>query len=152
FSLPLPQYRLRVSGRVLPEGSDALRGRREQPPARVQAERASEAAQSQPRKSYTRIRPPRDVVKLEDRLTWLLQPPLENLLAAEALSFPFRPFPYQLDGIAYLYPRHEAVLADEMGLGKTMQTVVTLRLLAHQGHVRRALLVCPKPLVSNWRR
>jgi SNF2 family DNA or RNA helicase len=100
----------------------------------------------------TRIRPPRDIVKLEDRLAYLLQPPLENLLAAESLTFPFRPFPYQLDGVAYLYPRHEAVLADEMGLGKTMQTVVAMRLLAHQGRVRRALLVCPKPLVSNWRR
>jgi SNF2 family DNA or RNA helicase len=92
------------------------------------------------------------VVKVEDRLAYLLQPPLENLLTAESLSFPHRPFPYQLDGIAYLYPRHEAVLADEMGLGKTMQTVVAMRLLAHQGRVRRALLVCPKPLVSNWRR
>ncbi|HEX6963970.1 MAG TPA: DEAD/DEAH box helicase [Lacipirellula sp.] len=101
---------------------------------------------------WTRIQPPRDVVKLEDRLAYLLQPPLENLLAAESLNFPFRPFPYQLDGIAYLYPRREAVLADEMGLGKTMQTVVAMRLLAHQGRVSRALLVCPKPLVSNWRR
>jgi SNF2 family DNA or RNA helicase len=92
------------------------------------------------------------VVKLEDRLSLLLQPPLENLLAAEALSFPCRPFPYQLDGVAYLYPRREAVLADEMGLGKTMQTVVTVRLLAHQSLVRRALLICPKPLATNWRR
>jgi SNF2 family DNA or RNA helicase len=92
------------------------------------------------------------VVKLEDRLAYLLQPPLESLLAAESLDFPFHPFPYQLDGVAFLYPRREAVLADEMGLGKTMQTIVALRLLAHQGRVRRALLVCPKPLVSNWRR
>ena len=54
--------------------------------------------------------------------------------------------------MAFLYPRHEAVLADEMGLGKTMQAIVAMRLLAHQGHVRRALLVCPKPLVTNWQR
>jgi SNF2 family DNA or RNA helicase len=51
-----------------------------------------------------------------------------------------------------LYPRHEAVLADEMGLGKTMQAIVALRLLAHEGRVRRALVVCPKPLVTNWQR
>src|SRR5687768_14713162 len=63
---------------------------------------------------YTRIRPPRDIVKLEDRLRLLLQPPLETLLAARALRFAFPPFGYQLDGIAFLYPRHEAVLADEM--------------------------------------
>ncbi len=100
----------------------------------------------------TRIRPPRDIVKLEDRLHYLLQPPLENLLAMESLRFPFRPFGYQMDGIAFLYPRHQAVLADEMGLGKTMQAITALRLLFNQGQTRRALLVCPKPLVSNWRR
>ncbi len=101
---------------------------------------------------YTRIRPPRDVVKLEDRLLYLLQPPLEQVFASESLSFAFRPFSYQLDGIAFLYPRQEAVLADEMGLGKTMQAIVAMRLLAHQGHVARILLVCPKPLVTNWQR
>jgi SNF2 family DNA or RNA helicase len=100
----------------------------------------------------TRLRPPRDVVKLDDRLFFLLQPPLEQVFAGESLTFPFRPFPYQFDGIAFLYPRHEAVLADEMGLGKTMQAIVGLRLLAHQGQVRRTLLVCPKPLVTNWQR
>ncbi len=100
----------------------------------------------------TRVRPPRDVVKLEDRLYYLLQPPLEQIFASETLDFPFRPFKYQFDGVAFLYPRHEAVLADEMGLGKTMQTIVTMRLLFQQGHVRRAVLVCPKPLVTNWQR
>jgi len=105
-----------------------------------------------PSRRATRIRPPRDVVKLEDRLRLLLEPPLETLLAAESLRFPCRPFPYQLDGVAFLYPRHEAVLADEMGLGKTMQAITAVRLLAHHGQVRRALLVCPKPLVTNWQR
>jgi len=98
----------------------------------------------------TRIRPPRDIVKLEDRLRLLLQPPLESLLSIRDLRFPNRPFDYQLDGIAFLYPRHEAVLADEMGLGKTMQAVTAIRLLAHQGVLRQVLLICPKPLVRNW--
>jgi SNF2 family DNA or RNA helicase len=101
---------------------------------------------------YTRVRPPRDVVKLEDRLRLLLQPPLESLLAAGSLRFPFTPFSYQLDGIAFLYPRHEAVLADEMGLGKTMQAITAVRLLVHQRQARRVLLICPKPLVTNWQR
>ncbi|HEX5470959.1 MAG TPA: DEAD/DEAH box helicase, partial [Lacipirellulaceae bacterium] len=100
----------------------------------------------------TRIRPPRDLVKLEDRLRLLLQPPLESLLAAEALRFPHQPFSFQLDGIAFLYPRHHAVLADEMGLGKTMQTITAVRLLVHHGQLRRVLLICPKPLVANWQR
>jgi SNF2 family DNA or RNA helicase len=100
----------------------------------------------------TRIRPPRDVVKLADRLRMLLEPPLETLLAAESLRFAHPPFPFQLDGVAFLYPRHEAVLADEMGLGKTMQAITAVRLLAHHGHVARMLLICPKPLVTNWQR
>jgi SNF2 family DNA or RNA helicase len=101
---------------------------------------------------HTRIRPPRDVVKLEDRLRYLLQPPLESLLSARSLRFAFPPFGYQLDGVAFLYPRHEAILADEMGLGKTMQAVTALRLLVHHGQLRRVLLVCPKPLMTNWQR
>ncbi len=101
---------------------------------------------------HTRFRPPKDLIKLEDRLRLLLQPPLESLLAANSLSFPFTPFNFQLDGVAFLYPRTRAVLADEMGLGKTMQAITAIRLLVHQGQVRRVLLVCPKPLVTNWQR
>jgi SNF2 family DNA or RNA helicase len=100
----------------------------------------------------TRIRPPADVVKIEDRLFYLLQPPLELLVGSEELEFPFDPFPYQLDGIAFLFPRYAAVLADEMGLGKTMQAISAVRLLLCSGEVRSILLICPKPLVSNWLR
>jgi SNF2 family DNA or RNA helicase len=87
---------------------------------------------------------------LEDRLYFLLQPPLETLLAAEELRFPLNPFAYQLDGVAFLYPRHQAILADEMGLGKTMQAITAIRLLARRGQLRRVLLVSPKPVVNNW--
>jgi SNF2 family DNA or RNA helicase len=107
---------------------------------------------SRPDGEYIRIRPPRDLVRLEDRLRLLLQPPLESLLSIESLRFPFQPFSFQLDGIAFLYPRQRAVLADEMGLGKTMQAVTAIRLLVHQEQLRRVLLVCPKPLVTNWQR
>lgn len=100
----------------------------------------------------THFKPPADVIKLEDRLLFALQPPLETWLARGALEFPFEPFPYQYEGVAFLYPRYSAVLADEMGLGKTMQAITSLRLLLHAGEVRTVLLVCPKPLVSNWRR
>ena len=97
-----------------------------------------------------RIKPPNDVVKLQDRLYYLLQPPLDLLVGSGQLSFPFAPFAYQLDGIAFLFPRYAAVLADEMGLGKTMQAISTIRLLLCSGEVRSVLLVCPKPLVTNW--
>ncbi|NLS95564.1 MAG: DEAD/DEAH box helicase [Planctomycetaceae bacterium] len=100
----------------------------------------------------TRIRPPKDLIKLEDRLKYLLQPSLEMILSERSLEFPFVPFPYQMEGIAFLYAREAAVLADEMGLGKTMQAITAIRLLLCSGEVRNVLLVCPKPLVSNWQR
>ncbi len=101
---------------------------------------------------YTSITPPKDVIKLSDRLYYVLQPPVENLLQRGSIDLPFQPFPYQLEGVAFLYPRHSAVLADEMGLGKTMQAITTIRLLLHAGEIRSVLLVCPKPLVTNWQR
>jgi SNF2 family DNA or RNA helicase len=100
----------------------------------------------------TRIAPPRDVVKLEERFFYLLQPDLETILASARLAFHREPFPFQLDGIAYLVPRHAAVLADEMGLGKSMQAISSLRLLVRSGEVRSVLVACPKGLVSNWAR
>jgi len=103
-------------------------------------------------KPATRIKPPGDAVVFKDRLLYLLQPSLESLLSGKQVQLPFKPYPYQLEGIAFLMPRHAALLADEMGLGKTMQTIVTLRLMFHAGLIRRALLVCPKPLVHNWGR
>jgi SNF2 family DNA or RNA helicase len=99
---------------------------------------------------YTRLDPPAGLVKLEDRLFYLLQPALETLLIEQDLHFPFHPFPYQMQGIAFLFPRANAMLADEMGLGKTMQAITSMRLLIHAGDAQQILLVCPKPLVSNW--
>lgn len=98
----------------------------------------------------TRIVPPKDLVKLEDRLYFVLQPPLETLVATARLEFPFQPFPYQFEGIAFLFPREAAILADEMGLGKTMQAITTVRMLLLSGQLRNVLLICPKPLVTNW--
>jgi SNF2 family DNA or RNA helicase len=100
----------------------------------------------------TRFKPPIDTVKLADRLYYLLQPSLETVIAEAALEFPFQPFTYQFEGVAFLYPRVAAILADEMGLGKTMQAITTIRLLMHAGEIKSVLLVCPKPLVSNWQR
>jgi SNF2 family DNA or RNA helicase len=100
----------------------------------------------------TRIAPPRDIIKLEDRLYYLLQPPLESILSSSEMHLPFEPFPYQFQGVAFLYPRFAAILADEMGLGKTMQAITAIRLLLRASELRSVLLVCPKPLVTNWRR
>jgi SNF2 family DNA or RNA helicase len=105
-----------------------------------------------PTAKKTRVQPPRDAVVLKERLLYLLQPSLENIFAGKQVRLPSEPYPYQLEGIAFLMPRSAALLADEMGLGKTMQTIIALRLLFHAGLIQRVLLVCPKPLVNNWTR
>jgi SNF2 family DNA or RNA helicase len=97
-----------------------------------------------------RPKPPPDNVDFKDRLLYLLQPPLENLFVGKQVNVPFPPYPYQLEGMAFLMPRRSALLADEMGLGKTMQAILSIRLLMQSGILRRVLLVCPKPLVFNW--
>ncbi|MDO5552868.1 MAG: DEAD/DEAH box helicase [Planctomycetia bacterium] len=100
----------------------------------------------------TRIRVPNDLIRIEDRLGYILQPPLESLLDRKSLAMPFEPFSYQKQGVGFLYSAQFAILADEMGLGKTMQAITTIRLLLRTGQCRRILLVCPKPLVTNWKR
>lgn len=102
--------------------------------------------------SLTHLLPPKNLIKLEDRLRYLLQPPLEQLYTDKNLVFPFVPFHYQWEGVSFLYSRDAAILADEMGLGKTMQAITTVRLLLRNGDIRNVLFVCPKPLVTNWKR
>ena len=95
-------------------------------------------------KTATRIKPPGDIIKLEDRLYYVLQPPLETLLQSDALHFPFEPFPYQYQGVAFLYPRYSAILADEMGLGKTMQAITAVRMLLRSGELRQRAADLPQ--------
>ncbi|MBX3439989.1 MAG: DEAD/DEAH box helicase [Planctomycetaceae bacterium] len=129
-----------------PERDDASELKRIAPPAR-QADDGTE----KPKRS-TRIKPPSDALSLQDRLFYVLQPPLESWLRGQELIMPFEPFSYQYEGIAWLFSQKCALLADEMGLGKTMQTITALRLLLRAGQVRRVLMVCPKPLIPNWQR
>ena len=60
------------------------------------------ASDNQPKKR-TRLKPPSDALSLEDRLFYVLQPPLETWLAGQELIMPFEPFPYQYEGIAWLF-------------------------------------------------
>ncbi len=101
-------------------------------------------------KKRIRTRPTSDMVLMKDRLLYLLQPPLDGLFQGKQLEVPFEPFPYQLEGIAFLMPRTSALLADEMGLGKTAQAILALRLMFHQGIIKSALIIAPKPLIHNW--
>jgi SNF2 family DNA or RNA helicase len=146
--LVLPRPRV-TSCRFAPPVSVPTPASAPTPPRRAPAPAAAGAAAARPR---TRIAPPRDVVKLSEKFFYLLQPDLETTLKSVRLEFPRQPFPFQLDGMAFLVPRHGAVLADEMGLGKSMQAISSIRLLVRSGEARRVLVVCPKGLVSNWAR
>ena len=147
---PARQSKLKVRAFTFPDAPEwCLFSKADSKP---QAKKSKQKTTSSETKTTTRIQAPNDTIKLEDRLYYLLQPPLESLLESRSLAMPFRPFPYQLSGISFLYARHAAILADEMGLGKTMQAITTVRLLLHSGELRSVLLVCPKPLLSNWQR
>lgn len=93
---------------------------------------------------------PRDSLHPQDRLLLVLQPPAPAIFRQRRLPLPAKPYSYQWEGVAFLLPRRSALLADEMGLGKTIQAILSLRLLFHLGEINHALIVCPKPLVSNW--
>ncbi len=118
----------------------------------AKAAQPSGGEETPPKKPATRIKPPVEAISIEDRLFYLLQPPLETWLKGQELIMPFEPFPYQYEGIAWLFSQKAALLADEMGLGKTMQTITAIRLLLRAGQARRILLICPKPLIPNWLR
>ena len=71
----------------------------------------------------------------------------ESLIGAGSLAFPFQPFPYQFEGVAFLYPRHAAILADEMGLGKTMQAITAAAAAVARGRTAKA---CCWSVPSRW--
>ena len=66
--------------------------------------------------------------------------------------------PYQLRGYGWLHQNAQlgfgSVLADDMGLGKTLQVITLLLKFAEQGALadRKALVVVPTSLLTNWRR
>ncbi|MEY4861327.1 MAG: hypothetical protein RL059_1026, partial [Bacteroidota bacterium] len=78
-------------------------------------------------KSLTRVKPLKDMFQFKERLMYLLQPPIEEVFTGKEVTLPFKPFPYQIKGIAFLMPRKSALIADEMGLGKTIQVIISIR-------------------------
>jgi hypothetical protein len=125
FSLRVKPDPLKVASFSFPESMAAWRAP-EAPPGGPEQRPAAQLTSGLRR---TRIPPPTDIVKLQDRLYYLLQPPLETIWASSEIHLPCEPFPYQFQGVAFLYPRVAAILADEMGLGKTMQAITAAGLL-----------------------
>ncbi len=88
---------------------------------------------------------------IDERLRWILTPPLHEILSDPSLGLPATPHEYQVWGIGWLKGRVSALLGDEMGLGKTMQAIIAGRLLWREKQIERILIVCPKTLVGTWR-
>ncbi len=75
---------------------------------------------------------------------------LNSLLAAYPSGK--TPYPFQFEGIKFLFSQSRALLSDEMGLGKTIQAILAMRSRIHSGRVQRVLIVCPKSLLPTWER
>ncbi len=58
--------------------------------------------------------------------------------------------PYQREGALFAAQAGRAIIADEMGLGKTIEAIAAAEMLARDGAVERALIVCPSSLKSQW--
>ena len=86
-----------------------------------------------------------------DYLLAFFKPPL-RLDRLRPSDLPGTLYPFQIEGVKRLISNTAFLLADEMGTGKTVMTSVALRLLLQQGLVHRVLVICPKSIVSVWRR
>lgn len=121
-------------------------------------ERPASLFDRQQRKPTVRVerttKPPRppstQKLDLEERLRWILTPPIHEILSDPQLCLPAKPYPFQTIGIKWLYDRDSGLLADEMGLGKTMQAIIAARLLWREGLLDQILIVCPKTLIPTW--
>jgi SNF2 family DNA or RNA helicase len=60
-------------------------------------------------------------------------------------------FPYQKEGVEFILFRRAAIVADEMGLGKTIQAIASAVLKKQIFGFRKALVVCPATLKSQWK-
>jgi SNF2 family DNA or RNA helicase len=62
------------------------------------------------------------------------------------------PFPYQVEGAAWLASKTRAMLADEPGLGKTLQAIKAACATIEPGGQGYFHVICPAHLRENWRR
>ncbi len=83
-----------------------------------------------------------------DLLFPLLLPPL-NFLFKEHLDL-YKPlYPFQQQGVEFLFTHNSALLADEMGTGKTVQTIIALRLLYRKALIKNTLVICPLSILGS---
>lgn len=81
-----------------------------------------------------------------------MSPGFDQLLSLDAVRG-IVPFEYQVGAVRQVLRkmRGRAILADEVGLGKTIEAGLILMEYIMRGLVRRVLVLCPPPLISQWR-
>ncbi len=79
-----------------------------------------------------------------------MSPSFDQLLALEHVQF--TPLPHQVETALRVVRdlRGRAILADEVGLGKTIEAGLVLKEYLVRGLVRKALVLVPASLVSQW--
>eukprot|EP00002_Diphylleia_rotans_P029425 TRINITY_DN5995_c0_g1_i3.p1 TRINITY_DN5995_c0_g1~~TRINITY_DN5995_c0_g1_i3.p1 ORF type:complete len:786 (+),score=126.90 TRINITY_DN5995_c0_g1_i3:409-2766(+) len=122
-----------------------------------------------------RLRPPRPLhsPSMPDAFVLYMpeiQPSHTDLLKRQKVPIVVDPIlskclrPHQKEGVRFMFeclsglrnPEYTGcILADDMGLGKTLQAITVLWTLLRQGFdgypiIRKAIIVCPCSLVSNW--
>lgn len=90
-----------------------------------------------------------DTFDIFDLIFPTLQTPLGTALN-NPISFPFPLYPFQIEGVQFLYKSKHALLGDEMGLGKSIQTITAARILFREGQINSCLIVCPKAVITDW--
>lgn len=61
-------------------------------------------------------------------------------------------YPYQIEGIRFIFKAGRALLADEMGLGKTVQALGAAELMKSRNMIGSAMIVCPTSLKYQWKK
>lgn len=112
-----------------------------------------EESEKGPRKAYKVIsKKDRSThIKLQDPwdlLYPLLIPPIDFEFS-EQIDFYLPLYPFQKQGVEFLFNNKSALLADEMGTGKTVQTIIALRFLFRKAVVKKTLIICPKTVLGS---
>lgn len=94
------------------------------------------------RSTHTKLQDPWDL------LYPLLLPPIDFDFS-EQIDFYLPLYPFQQQGVEFLFNNNSALLADEMGTGKTVQTIIALRFLYRQAIVKKTLIICPKSVLGS---
>lgn len=104
------------------------------------------------RKAYKREKTTRSEHIIQQSL-WdliypILLPPLDYNFS-EQFELYSDLYPFQKDGITFLYSRESALLADQMGTGKTVQSIITLRILFRKNIIKNCLIICPLAVLGS---